>query len=191
MSLYNMLHGLNPLSGLLLAILNIDQKYDDAPSWPKNEKGKDWHPYDDGEIKGCQEYIQSCIEHQYWTSGRFRDIYLNEDGTRIILYTRNGGGNRENYWYLFRIIQKHPQYIDDQDDDFDNTYAYITFSVPSEYKELCKSLATGEKPETIKEKLDKTLAELESMNPDDIKSDKRFAPIVKIFNKINESLTNE
>lgn len=30
-----------------------------------------------------------------WQSGRFRDINLNADGTRILLYTRNGGGNRD------------------------------------------------------------------------------------------------
>jgi hypothetical protein len=29
--------------------------------------------------------------------GRFRDIYLNADGSRILLHTRNGGGNREHY----------------------------------------------------------------------------------------------
>jgi len=186
-----MLHGVNPLAGLLLAILNIDQKHEDAPPWPKNEKGEDWYPYDDGEIKGSQEYIQTCIERQYWTSGRFRDIYLNEDGTQIILYTRNGGGNRESYWYLFRILRKHPYYMDDRDDDFDSTYAYITFSVPPEYKEFCKSLAPGEKPETIKQKLDKTLAEMESMKPDEIKSDKRFAPVVEMLNKIGEQLAKE
>jgi hypothetical protein len=27
--------------------------------------------------------------------GRYRDVYLSEDGTQIIVYTRNGGGNRE------------------------------------------------------------------------------------------------
>jgi len=61
MSLYNMMFGVNPLSSLLKAILNID-----------GEDGK-------------------------WPSGRFRDVYLEktEEGVyQIVLYTRNGGGNR-------------------------------------------------------------------------------------------------
>jgi len=34
-----------------------------------------------------------------WPTGRFRDIYISGDGTRVILFTRNGGGNRECWAY--------------------------------------------------------------------------------------------
>jgi len=30
-----------------------------------------------------------------WKTGRYRDIFLDEGGKVILLYTRNGGGNRE------------------------------------------------------------------------------------------------
>ena len=122
MSLYNLLHGMNYLTPVLLAILDIDQK-----------EGK-------------------------WDSGRFRDIYLNEDGTKIILFTRNGGGNRESYFP--DEVKTHPNYITDYDDDFDCTYAYIEFSVPKGYKNLLKKLSTGEKPRSLKEKSDEYLAKL-------------------------------
>ena len=63
MSMYNLMHGMNPLAGILLKMLEIDQ------------------------------------EGSKYSSGRFRDIYLNEDGKKIILFTRNGGGNRERQSY--------------------------------------------------------------------------------------------
>jgi len=122
MSLYNLLHGVNYLTPVLLAVLDIDQK-----------SGK-------------------------WNSGRFRDIHLNENGTKIILLTRNGGGNREHYFP--HDIVKHPNYIKDYDDDFDCTYAYIEFSVPRGSKLLLKKLATGERLRTLKEKTEEYLDKL-------------------------------
>lgn len=78
-----------------------------------------------------------------YSSGRFRDIYLNEDGTKILLLTRNGGGNREAYEGIFDSFQSHPNYITDYDDDSDCTYAYIEFSVPKEFEQVCKEFSTG------------------------------------------------
>ena len=46
MSLYNMLHGINPLTPLFLAMLNVDRKEATEFPWPKSEDGKDWDPYD-------------------------------------------------------------------------------------------------------------------------------------------------
>lgn len=139
MSFYNVLFGVNSMAPVLLKILDIDQK------------------------------------NGIWESGRFRDIYLNRDGTEIILYTRNGGGNRncmettdystekeresadsENCKCPACImnynIPKHPNYVKDYDDDFDDTYAYIVFNVPEKYKELCKTVKTMKEPETIYQK---------------------------------------
>ena len=99
MSLYNMLHGQNPLSSVLLAILGIDQKKE--PKWPT---GNGEVPFDNWfEDKELAEgYVKTCIECEHWPSGRFRDIYLNV--TEIILYTRCGGGNRGGYSYIFDIL---------------------------------------------------------------------------------------
>ena len=60
--------------------------------------------------------------------GRFRNVYL-EDGY-IIVHTRNGGGNREDYEDVFDEMSEHPWYSHDADDDFDCTYASIYFKIP-------------------------------------------------------------
>ena len=65
--------------------------------------------------------------------GRFRDCYYNNG--YIVVYTRNGGGNRDEYWDVFEALANHPEYVDDFDDEFDSTYASIMFTVPEKYKE--------------------------------------------------------
>ena len=83
---------------------------------------------------------------------RFRDCYLDESG-RIAVYTRGGGGNRECFCEDYEpekmtdeslgekhnpgcvsVMQsknrKHPDYLTDDDDDFDCTYATFYFKVP-------------------------------------------------------------
>jgi len=58
--------------------------------------------------------------------GRFRNVYM-EDGY-IVVHTRCGGGNREDYFPDW--VTDHPWYSHDEDGDFDNTYADIYFKVP-------------------------------------------------------------
>ena len=70
--------------------------------------------------------------------GRYRDCYLDEKGEKIIVYTRNGGGNREYYEEVFDKLSSHTNYLCDYDDDFDCTYASIEFSVPDKFIELTK-----------------------------------------------------
>ena len=62
--------------------------------------------------------------------GRFRDAHVAEG--EIAVYTRCGGGNREDYEEMFESLSQHPRYLRDKDDDFDSTYATIYFSVPAE-----------------------------------------------------------
>lgn len=62
--------------------------------------------------------------------GRFRNVYM-ENGY-IVVHTRNGGGNREEYEYVFDEMQLHPWYSHDADCEFDSTYADIYFEVPNE-----------------------------------------------------------
>lgn len=70
--------------------------------------------------------------------GRFRDCYPSEDGTRIHIYTRNGGGNREDFMPDF---SGHPQFEGDADADFDCTYATITFRTPPALVGVVRTLA--------------------------------------------------
>lgn len=111
MGLYNAIFGENPNKDKLLAILDIDQP---------NAK---------------------------WSSGRFRDIYVAKKGGQkvIALYNRNGGGNRENCWdeanpnaedcrcaacVINKHLPQHPNYLFDEDDDFDRTYNTCYFTIP-------------------------------------------------------------
>lgn len=73
--------------------------------------------------------------------GRYRTAWLERDAVspvgddgivncRIAVYTRNGGGNREEYAQVFATLATHPCYLFDIDDEFDATYATIYFSMP-------------------------------------------------------------
>lgn len=73
--------------------------------------------------------------------GRFRDIYVTDE--HIVIHTRNGGGNREDYQYVFDELENHPLYVYDEDDDFDCTYADIYFKHPEGYGEVLKEMAEG------------------------------------------------
>ena len=94
-----------------------------------------------------------------YRSGRFREIHLNAEGTKIILLTRNGGGNRESYFP--ENIQGHPNYLTDYDDSFDSTYCYIEFSVPGRFQAALKKLAPGKEPEKLHEKFERVVKDLE------------------------------
>ena len=90
--------------------------------------------------------------------GRYRDCYLDEKGEKIIVYTRNGGGNREYYEEVFDKLSSHTNYLCDYDDDFDCTYASIEFSVPDKFIELTKEFVKkGADTTTGSEKFKKLL----------------------------------
>src|SRR5262245_47810449 len=76
--------------------------------------------------------------------GRFRDAWVTENGQEIAIYTRNGGGNREQYMPDFSA---HPLYLRDADDAFDSTYATILFRVPEAFAEAARSMAQARNPD--------------------------------------------
>ena len=65
---------------------------------------------------------------------RFRDCFLSDDGKRIVIYTRVGGGNR-NCGLGEEELYKDPNFVKTYDDDFDNTYGYYEFNVPDKWKD--------------------------------------------------------
>ncbi len=72
---------------------------------------------------------------------RFRDCYLNEDGTRVVVLTRTGGGNRAEYESENKALAQCPGYVSDEDVGSDNTYAYFYFEPPREFREKFKKMA--------------------------------------------------
>jgi hypothetical protein len=105
---------------------------------------------------GVNPFSGMLLEMLGTTAGdvpRFRDCFLSEDGTEIIIHTRTGGGNRDYYEHPDRYASEYPEYSDDPykgpwnadlrklpgfkydaDDDFDCTYADFHFDIPEAFK---------------------------------------------------------
>jgi len=71
----------------------------------------------------------------------FRDCYI--DGDNIVIHTRTGGGNREDYEVENEELQSNPFYVRDEDDDFDCTYANFYYRFPEEYADELKAMAAN------------------------------------------------
>src|SRR5262245_14062757 len=124
--LYNMLFGVNPMTGLLLHILDLHAR--DIP--------------------------------------RMRDAWF--DGEHIVILTRAGGNNREDYDEQIVKLRSHPGYVTDEDDTFDSTYATFTFVVPDH---------GGFPPEYIKESLKEMMEQMGLKPPRPLKE--RFEEAMK------------
>jgi hypothetical protein len=67
--------------------------------------------------------------------GRYRDAWIEQQGDApplLVIYTRNGGGNRDDQAGPISAMQAHPLYVRDEDDSFDSTYATFWFEVPEQ-----------------------------------------------------------
>lgn len=73
---------------------------------------------------------------------RFRDCFLGDKSDTIVIYTRVGGGNR-NDGYGEEELYKDPNFIRTWDDDYDNTYGYYEFSVPEQWKDDFDKIVGG------------------------------------------------
>lgn len=78
-----------------------------------------------GETPGAQ-LILAAAGLDIQKVGRYRDCYVNKDG-ELVVFTRNGGGNREDYEDATEYMRGFPGFVRDYDDDFDCTYAYYVF----------------------------------------------------------------
>lgn len=83
---------------------------------------------------------------------RLRDAYLDlqPDGSVLLaVYTRCGGGNREEYQSMFTVAAGHPLFVREEDSDFDNTYATLWFKAPEHMAADFKRLAELAKMLTV------------------------------------------
>ena len=117
---------------------------------------------------------------------RYRDIELIEAGTKIRVFTRLGGGNREYYQETWEKIKNHELYIKDYDDDFDCTYAYIEYNIPEQFKETAKKMFKGE-PVSFSDKFHK---ELEEMNKEGTEAYKKAEQMAKKIEYIIDNLND-
>lgn len=78
--------------------------------------------------------LMQLLKIRHDAVGRFRDCFLQRgpDGAlEIHVYTRNGGGNRQDFVAETEALRKHPLFLRDFDDEMDSTYATYVFSVPA------------------------------------------------------------
>lgn len=83
---------------------------------------------------------------EQWPVGRIRDVYTNEDGTKIFIFTRNGPSGmglteeeRDAIEKNFR--ENHPHYVGFEIDDFDCTYLTYEFNTPKDRLDIAKEIA--------------------------------------------------
>lgn len=138
MSLYGMIHGTNPLAGLLLSILNIDprtvSRFRDcylAPSAPREE----------GQPLQIHIYTRmggSNRGHDTWADADAQDQQVEGPDCACASCVLEYG------------LTKHPEYIRDFDDDHDCTYATYEFNVPNAFRDDLEKLV-GLNPDAIPE----------------------------------------
>lgn len=63
---------------------------------------------------------------------RFRDCFLSDNFNSIIIYTRVGGGNR-NQGFGEEELYNDENFIRTWDDGYDSTYGYYEFKVPDKW----------------------------------------------------------
>lgn len=122
MSLYNTLFGANPLTPVLLKILDLNPE--DVP------RLRDVNLSGDG--KTIIVYTR--------TGGGNRDYYDSEQDCRDN-YPEYFAGDDPPTGPWNDDLRKHPLFIQDYDDDFDSTYAYFDFKVPDEWASELEALA--------------------------------------------------
>ena len=115
---------------------------------------------------------------------RYRDVYLNKEGNKIIVLTRIGGDNAKDYRQVYMNMRRHKYYIKDYDDEFDNTYAYFEFKVPKEYENTCKTIAPSEDRLTVSAMFEKEIKKAENPNSEAAKK------IEKIADEIIKNIEN-
>jgi len=130
------------------------------------------------------------LETEKYPTGRFRDIYVKKEKDKfiVVLYTRNGGGNREYYEEVFEALSKHPNYFQDYDDDFDSTYASIEFSVPKEKIEIIEHIQSITGSKEPMEKFKEMLDNMQKGNTEDPTVKNALEVGKQIFGKIEEKI---
>lgn len=112
MSLYNAIYGVNQATFFILPML-----------------GK--HPDEYPRFRDC---FIGGLENADETDPFGIPLKKTSDEKVISIYTRVGGGNRDDYKSEIEQLQKLPNYLRDYDDDFDSTFATFVFSIPEKWK---------------------------------------------------------
>lgn len=111
---------------------------------------------------------------------RFRDAYLNVDGTEITVLARIGRNSWcENPEEILKYVSASPYFLREHDDEFDCTFKYIIYKVPRAFRGEAKRLAPTTAPLTLREKTDLAAAEMQGMTHEQLLADPRFSKLAK------------
>lgn len=143
----------------------------------------------------ASKFLLSLLGLDEMQVGRFRDCFLKrtEDGVlQIVVYTRNGGGNRPDYAHVTDFLQAHPDYVRDCDDDFDSTYASYYFSVPAQFQQLAESLTNiAEHPEEPGVVWQKLIENLNNKEFDDPRAARALEVGKELFSRLDDALKKD
>lgn len=126
MSLYNLLHGRNPLAPLYLAMLGLG-----VGSVPRFRDVYLWKQRDGNH--GIAVHTR--------TGGGNRDFYEHEERCRDNYPEYFDGSDTEPTGPWNADLRRSPLFVYDEDDDFDSTYATFYYRVPAGLQEQVNELA--------------------------------------------------
>lgn len=158
MSLYNVLFGKNPLSGVILGMLELTES-------------------DCGRYRDCF-ITEGKIAIYTRLGGGNRECFC--DAQQV------AEGHSSCFRRYIEKLQAHPNYLSDKDDDFDSTYATFYFSFPdTSDAELLGML--NEKGELgTDERWTKKLEEIKSLSADELKE--KYPQMVEVVEKIAKAV---
>jgi hypothetical protein len=113
-------------------------------------------------FNGAASVLLRILKIELESVPRFRDCFYDTERGLIVIHTRTGGGNREDYIEENNKLTLHDCYNYDEDDDFDSTYANFYFSIPAGFERL-KEVYDGYATVTPAEKWQSFLLELDSL----------------------------
>ena len=88
-------------------------------------------------------YLFLVVAGVPWPVSRFRDLYFHVENGKpfIVVFTRTGGPNREEWAKENEKLTSLPSYVGGHDCDFDPTFAHWYFRVPAEHEPTILRLA--------------------------------------------------
>ncbi|MBS1722625.1 MAG: hypothetical protein JSS66_06400 [Armatimonadetes bacterium] len=161
MSLYNMMHGFNPLTPILAHILGL--------SIAENQPGTPVGRFRDIELNADGTQIHLLTRNGGGNREHWSFSYETEEGPECPC-----PGCIQEY-----VLPKHPQYVSDSDDDFDSTFAITVFNVPVEFLEQTRSWASGQEPQSLQEKTMNACERIGSMTAEELAADPQLGGLVQ------------
>jgi len=100
------------------------------------------NPADDS----LEDTLFEAVSFTRWHFPRYRGVFLNADGSGVLVSTQAGGRDRTKFAEFWSAVRRFPGFIGDYDDSSDSTFAWVVFAVPQEKQLVTQPLATGKEP---------------------------------------------